>query len=132
MSVHLIEIKSIEFGKVLLQFQGNVYETKDCIITPENLYNWDWKLDGTSHSNGVNQNTINHWVSLLNSKGLHVEGVLLSTGMHDKLSINPQTIAYLNSLNIPHGEYNSVQIVKIYNDLIRQNKKIILFLHSTC
>jgi hypothetical protein len=114
-------IESIEWGKIKL----SSITLKDVILAPDICEEWNWKIDGTTHKEGI---TIDAVVNLVNKADIFI----LSTGINNRIKINNKTIQYLIDHNKIVMIMQTEKAVIQYNKLIKSGNLVCALLHSTC
>lgn len=115
---------------------GNKNEKADILIWFDGCIKWDWKNRKTfcnRHNPGISKKA----VQFLKKKGCEI--IILSKGYGDPsfktpgiLQTQNSVITYLKTKDIEVYHLKSEYSVKKYNELIQDNKKVGMLLHSTC
>jgi len=116
-------ITDFSWGKIVL---NDHRQYKDAKISYKSSINWDWSEYGTSHGTGINKKDTD-WLI-----GEGCTCIILTTGVHDRISHNSETHMYLKQFGIEVREMNSTTAYSIFNNLIRNGVKVGILLHSTC
>lgn len=121
------KIKSLEWGKVVVDWNSRQFVFKDVLLAPRACQEWDWSVSDTHHQPGIQIED----VKLLLEAGANY--ILLSTGFDNALRVAPETIKFLDKNRIPYEILNSSQVPVRYTNLVNaRNHGIGLLLHSTC
>ncbi len=132
-------IKSIEWGKITVIQNKNTYIFKDVILEPTTCYEWNFKSGFDKY---IDKNQTSHQFQKDKSKGiqpylvrnlLHKASIfILTTGFHNDLGVNEDTINFLKDNNKHIIIVNTSDVMDIYNNLIKKRKRVIALIHSTC
>jgi hypothetical protein len=117
-----ILIDQLVWGKVTVQ--GKTYG--DIVITNKTVKPWDWNIDGTRHKPGITIKAVDHFIKA------GCTDVILTEGMHRQLQVPKNTIEYLQDNGIHVLVLSSENGVPKYNDMIKNNCKVGMLLHTTC
>ena len=113
------QIKKLEWGNVTLH---NDSVHSDIIIDAYEVTKWDWKTTNFKHNPGYTliniEKILKYYNVPLNSL------VIFSTGIDSKIKPG---VSNGNYLFMP-----SKKAIKYYNNEIKKNNSVILFLHTTC
>ena len=129
-------VTDLSWGETTVLFKGVQTVYKDAIVWPDGHCEWDWNVYGTRHKPGIQIGDVKDLVENHNCNH-----IILSTGMHDVLKIDPKTIRWLKDNNIDYEIHNSIKAVKYYNERFnepdepeayRDPIRFALLLHSTC
>lgn len=118
----ILSVKHFKWGSITMD-NNKVF--KDCIISPDGVKAWYWNKSKPNfyHSPGYTLEFV-HKVMLDNPD---IDNFIFSLGVDNRIKTFPEEIYFDNVIFI-----QSAEAVKLYNKLIRQGKKILLYLHSTC
>jgi hypothetical protein len=108
-----------------LEVEGRERPHKDAKLFPGGSRAWDWNDTGTSHDPGIQPADVEE----LLANGATV--VVLSTGMHERLGVCPETLRLLERKNVPVHVLQTEKAVKQYNELTETEAAGAL-IHSTC
>ena len=125
-------IRNFEWGKIEVDYNGMEYRFKDCVLTPNNATEWNWKLDGTEHDPGITIEAIEGNKLLDN-----VDIVILSKGINQVLKTMNETEQYLdeakkNKKILDYFILQSEQAVDEYTKRVDKGEKVAALFHSTC
>jgi len=98
---------------------------KDAKLYPGGARAWDWGETGTSHVPGIQIADVDE----LLAQGS--ETVVLSRGVHERLQVPEETLAYLDAHGIETHVLQTEEAVERYNEL-RKDQKVGGLFHSTC
>lgn len=126
-------ITSMRWGEIKVNYKNKEYKFKDCILTPNSVKNWNWKLDKTNHDDGIKVQGIKK-SGLINK---NIDYILLTNGCLEAIKKNNQTKHFLNKAKtdkkIKNFRYMETRKgVKYYNKAVNDGKKIAGLFHSTC
>lgn len=125
-SIQTSEIVNVSWGQIIVVTSAGVQSFRDCKIWPGGATKWDWRITNTHHQPGIQPADI----EAILEHG--VEVMVLSRGMQLMLHICPETEQLLNSQAIKYYIEETKQAVDIFNNLIKQGKKVGGIFHSTC
>lgn len=117
------QITSIKWGKIEV---AELSDFKDAKLWPGGGRVWDWGETGTRHVPGIQVADAQELIE----KGAEV--LVLSQGMQLALHTAPETIDYLDSLDIEYHVLETKDAVQRYNDLVMEGVKVGGLFHSTC
>ncbi len=123
---HAPRIVHLSWGQMEVALGEQVQRFKDCKLWPQGTAPWDWHESGTRHSPGIQPADV---LSILTPE---VEAVILGRGMLSRLGVCPETEALLQARNLEYHLLPTREAVSLYNDLVRQGKKVAGLFHSTC
>jgi hypothetical protein len=109
-------------GGVSIDGHGTV---KDAKLYPGGARVWDWSETGTRHDPGIQPADV---VELVD-RGASV--VVLSTGVFQRLRVQPETLALLQGKGIRVYVLPTGEAVATYN-LLRETDRVGALIHSTC
>lgn len=116
-------ITSLTWGR--LQVEDAPVPYKDAKVFPGGSREWDWNDTGTRHEPGIQPADVEE---LLERGATHV---ILSRGMHERLSVCAETLALLERRGVPVEVLQTEAAVRRYNEIREQEAAGGLF-HSTC
>jgi hypothetical protein len=105
---------------------GHVHKFKDCKVWPSGAKVWDWRITGTRHRPGIQPADIQDIID----QG--VEVMILSRGMQLMLHTCPETEQLLRSRGTEYHVEETGRAVELFNDFMRQGRKVGGVFHSTC
>lgn len=117
-------IEDICWGKINCKFFNKVEAFKDVIITPKKLISWDWIKTGTKHSPGIEVSVIKDFIN-------DADIFILSKGMDEVLQTTSDTIEFLKVNKKQFYILQSIEAVKLYNKLVKNNQ-VVALIHTTC
>jgi len=112
-------IEHYDFGTIVIG--GREYRS-DVIITPRGVYSDWWRLEG-------------HRLQLADVRDYlceKVDAVVIGTGYSGFMRVDREVIEEFKRRGIEVYVTNTRRAVEIYNDLVKQGKKVMAFLHLTC
>jgi hypothetical protein len=118
-------ITSISWGKIVVCGQGKELVYKDAKLWPSTSKVWNWKETSTEHVPGIQKADISEFIN-------EVDIVILTRGMDLVLQVPQETISYVKALKKQCFVGQTKEMVKLYNDLIKQGKRVGGVFHSTC
>lgn len=122
-------IASDGWGEILITTVNNTIKYRDCKLFPGGSSKWDWNLTDTHHKPGIQKEDL---IDSNTEKHLKDSIVLLSQGRDGVLEITPELIEYLKENNIEYFCDKTDKIIRLYNILVKSNKKVIALIHTTC
>lgn len=117
------EITHCSWGR--LEVDNGAQRFKDAKLYPGGARAWDWGETGTSHTPGIQIADVEE----LLAQGS--ETVVLSQGVHERLRVPKETLAYLDAHGIETHVLPTEAAVERYNEL-REDQKVGGLFHSTC
>jgi hypothetical protein len=99
---------------------------KDFKLYPGGGRAWDWSETGTRHTPGIQPADVEE----LLDHGATV--VVLSRGMEQRLEVDPRTLELLADRQVEVHVVETHEAVKIYNDLVDNDRPVGALFHSTC
>ncbi len=124
-------ITHLSWGKVVVKDDAGEHEYRDCMITPESSQAWDWRDTGTRHTPGILVADLKRKIDKKEFIDT-AEIIILSSGMQNMLHIDDATIGFLEKLGKKYYVKQTEEAVKLYNQLVHENEKVGIFIHSTC
>ena len=106
---------------------GQITIFKDCIITNDHVFEWDWSIDGTRHNPGITPKAVTQLLELEDC-----DIILLSQGMHLKLGVCKETIRRLKKAGKEVEILETENTVKRWNELCTAGESVGALIHSTC
>ncbi len=117
-------ITSMSWGT--LHVEGREAPYKDAKLFPGGSREWNWKETGTSHSPGVQPADVEELIE-------HgAREVVLSTGMHRRLEVRPETLEMLRDRGVSSHVLPTGEAVERYNELRAEGLPVGALIHSTC
>lgn len=98
---------------------------KDAKLYPGGAREWDWRETGTRHVPGIQPADVEELVQ----RGARV--VVLSRGMHQRLGVRNDTVAWLRERGVDVHVRRTDDAVRLYNEL-REEAPVGALIHSTC
>jgi len=108
-----------------LEVDDGAQRFKDAKLYPGGARAWDWGATGTSHVPGIQIADVEE----LLAQGS--ETVILSQGVHERLQVQEETLAYLKAHGIETHVLQTEEAVRRYHQL-RQEQHVGGLFHSTC
>ncbi|MUL43785.1 hypothetical protein FZ103_21900 [Streptomonospora sp. PA3] len=115
-------VLSLAWGRMEVAGLGTA---KDVKLYPGGGRAWDWNETGTRHDPGI----LPADVAELLDRGAAI--VVLSTGMHERLGVDPRTLELLEARSVRVHTADTTEAVRTYNRLAATEPVGGLF-HSTC
>jgi hypothetical protein len=133
-------IESIVWSVINIRNNNKLSTFKDVVIEPNGAHEW---LFNDGFNPNIDPVMTSHQYKKDLSKGIQVHSVrdllnkgntfILTTGFHDLLGVNKNTVDYLTSHNKKVYVVNTKDAMTLYNQLIKDPKnKTIAIIHSTC
>jgi len=115
-------ITHLSWGRLIVDDRTSF---KDAKLFPGGSRKWDWKETGTDHVPGIQPADVKE----LLDHGAKV--VVLSKGIHNSLSVCPETIEMLKKRGVSVHVLQTEAAVRFYNELQKSEAVGGLF-HTTC
>jgi len=116
-------VTHLSWGRI--EVEGGAAPYKDAKLFPGGSREWDWTETGTEHSPGIQpadlEELLEHGTSV----------VVLSSGMHGRLSVARETLELLADRGITAHVLQTERAVELYNELAGRERVGGLF-HTTC
>lgn len=132
-------IVNVGWGNVLVNHDSATHDFKDAILEPTGCYEWNF-MEGFNPE--IDTKRTSHQYKKDMSKGIQPYSVrsllkkgsvfILTTGFHDDLGVNKDTIKLLKNNKKEVIVVNSNDVANIYNDLVKKGKRVVALVHSTC
>ncbi len=116
------EITEHGWGRIVIE-GDRVY--KDVKLFPGGAREWDWTETGTSHSPGIQAADVEE----LLERGARV--IILSKGRLNRLSVQPETLSFLEDRRVEVHVLSTDRAVRLYNEMRREHP-VGALIHSTC
>ncbi|MFQ5679104.1 MAG: Mth938-like domain-containing protein [Gemmatimonadota bacterium] len=113
------------WGRVEVGLEGGRTRFKDAKLWPGGAREWDWRETGTRHAPGIQPAD----VAELLEGGARV--VVLSRGVHGRLGVMPETLAWLGERGVEAHVLRTRRAVGRYNELAA-SEAVGALIHSTC
>jgi hypothetical protein len=120
-----ILITNLSWGKMEVSIGREKQRFKDCKIWPEGARAWNWDETGTEHNPGVQPADIEEILQ-------GVDVMILACGVFGRLGVCAETETLLRERGISYYIENTKQAVALFNDLVKQGKRVGGVFHSTC
>jgi hypothetical protein len=108
-----------------LEIEDHDRPYKDAKLFPGGAREWDWGETGTRHEPGIQPADVEE----LLEHG--AASVVLSTGIHERLRVSPETLRMLEERGITAHVLQTKEAVERYNEL-RETEAVGGLFHSTC
>lgn len=118
-------IQHIERGKITVLNNNKEMAYKDAKLWPGVSKEWDWSITNTRHNPGIQIADIREFLDA-------VDVVILTRGMDLVLLVPASTIEYAEKLGKKVYVGQTKKMVKLYNKLVKQGKRVGGVFHSTC
>lgn len=119
-------ITDLSWGSMEVSIAGEKQHFKDCKIWPGGARAWDWGETGTHHSPGVQLADVEEILAK------DVEVLILTRGQLGRLGISPDTEEKLRERGVSYHIERTKKAVRLFNDMVRQGKRVGGVFHSTC
>lgn len=121
-------IEGVSWGRIRIRENESQPETqyKDAKLFPGGSRRWDWNETGTSHDPGVQPADVEELVEA----GARV--VVLSRGMHRRLQVQEETVAWLRDRDVEVRVEETKAAVRVYNRLQSDGEAVGGLFHTTC
>jgi hypothetical protein len=117
------KVTRISWGSIAIE--GIKDRFKDAKLYPGGAREWDWRETGTRHTPGIQPTDVEELVQ----RG--AVSVVLSKGMDGLLQVMPETLTYLEEINVAVHILTTNEAVSLYNRLA-DREPVGALLHSTC
>jgi hypothetical protein len=117
------KIIELSWGRLIVEGYPDPF--KDVKLFPGGAREWDWTETGTRHVPGIQPADITELIK----KGART--VILSTGMQQRVLVNPDTHKWLSDRGIRFTVLPTNEAVEIYNELA-VSEAVGALIHSTC
>ena len=111
------------WGSVDVQDLGTVRDAK---VFPGGARAWDWRETGTQHVPGIQVADV---LELVEAGATHV---VLSEGVHRRLQVMPETLAWLAERGVEVIVLQTQAAVAAYNRHVEAGTAVAALIHSTC
>lgn len=118
-------ITHISWGKIIVADNGKESTYRDAKLWQSESKDWDWNKTGTRHNPGVQIADIAEFIDM-------VDIVILTRGMDLVLQVPQTTIDYVRQRGKQCFVGQTEDMVKKYNELVKEGKKVGGVFHSTC
>jgi len=118
-------IEFIKWGKIIVDNNNKKYTYKDVKLWPTGSRVWDWRETKTQHIPGIQVADFLEFINL-------VDIIILTRGMQNVLKVPQETIQYAKEKGKEYHVGETREMVKLYNTLVNQGKKVGGLFHSTC
>ncbi len=120
------QIQSLKWGEIKIQHDdGSIRTYNDCKIIPSGSCYWDWRLTNTHHVPGVQ-------IADVQDLPDDIEIIILSTGMHQVLRVQENTINYLQKMGKQVYIAQTEKAVELYIRYTKAGKRVAALIHTTC
>ncbi|MGB7873255.1 MAG: Mth938-like domain-containing protein [Anaerolineales bacterium] len=119
-------ITDLSWGNMEVSIAGEKQNFKDCKVWPGGAREWRWGETGTHHSPGIQPLDIKEILE----QGL--EEIVLGRGQLGRLEVSPETEATLRESGVSYHIEKTKKAVALFNDLVREGKRVGGVFHSTC
>ncbi len=118
-------IVDAQWAKITVKDNGKELVYEDVKLWPGRSKKWDWTESGTHHNPGIQIADIQEFIN-------NVDAVILTRGMNLVLQVPQATIDYAKNLGKQVYVGQTQDMVKKYNELVKQGIKVGGVFHSTC
>ena len=119
-------ITNLTWGNMEVNVAGEKQTFKDCKIWPGGAREWSWDETGTHHSPGIQPADIEEILEK------NVEEIVLGRGQLGRLGVAAETRESLDAHGVLYHIEKTKKAVTLFNDLVRQGKRVGGVFHSTC
>ena len=119
-------ITDLSWGNMEVSIAGEKQNFKDCKVWPGGAREWRWGETGTHHIPGIQPSDIKEILE----QGL--EEIVLGRGQLGRLEVSPETEATLRESGVSYHIEKTKKAVALFNDLVREGKRVGGVFHSTC
>ena len=119
-------ITDLSWGNMEVSIAGEKQNFKDCKVWPGGAREWRWGETGTHHNPGIQPLDIKEILE----QGL--EEIVLGRGQLGRLEVSPETEATLRESGVSYHIEKTKKAVALFNDLVREGKRVGGVFHSTC
>ena len=119
-------ITDLSWGSMEVSIAGEKQVFKDCKIWPGGAREWRWDETGTHHTPGIQMADIEEILA-------HgIDELVLTRGVLGRLDVPAETEETLRKQGISYHIENTKKAVELFNDLVREGKRVGGVFHSTC
>ena len=119
-------IADLSWGNMEVSIAGEKQHFKDCKVWPGGAREWRWGETGTHHSPGIQPADIEEILAQ------NVDAIVLTRGQLGRLGVSPETESFLREQGVSYHIEKTKKAVTLFNDLVRQGKRVGGVFHSTC
>lgn len=119
-------ITDLSWGNMEVSIAGEKQNFKDCKVWPDGAREWRWGETGTHHSPGIQPADIKEILEQ------DIEEIVLGRGQLGRLEVSAETEATLRESGISYHIEKTKKAVALFNDLVREGKRVGGVFHSTC
>lgn len=118
------KIKSLKWGSIIVEGADKAF--KDVKLFPGGSREWDWNETGTHHHPGIQPADVRELLDF------GAEIIVLSKGHQQRLEIQNETLDLLKEEGVTVHIEETEQAVTIYNNLVKEKKRVGALIHTTC
>ncbi len=112
-------IEYYDFGVIII---GGKKYSRDVIVTPRKIVsNW-WRIEG----HRLQYPDVEEYL------GEDVDAVVIGTGYYGYMKVDDRVVDEFRKRGKEVYIYDSKNAVEFYNKLVKEGKKVLLFIHLTC
>lgn len=119
-------ITDLTWGNMEVSISGEKHKFKDCKVWPGGAREWRWGETGTHHNPGIQPADIQE---ILAHK---VDAIVLGRGQLGRLRVSSETETILGEQGIACYVEKTKKAVVLFNELVRNGKRVGGVFHSTC
>ena len=119
-------ITNLAWGEMEVSVGEQRLHFKDCKLWPGGGREWNWGETGTHHNPGIQPADVEEILT-------HgVEVIVLAQGVFGRLGICEETESLLRERGIAYHIDKTKKAVTLFNELVKQGKRVGGVFHSTC
>jgi hypothetical protein len=119
-------ISDLAWGNIEVSISGKKQNFKDCKVWPGGAREWRWGETGTHHNPGIQPADIQEILAH------EVDAIVLGRGQLGRLGVSSATEAILRGQGIACYVEKTKKAVMLFNELVRNGKRVGGVFHSTC
>ena len=120
------QITRSSWGRMEITVGKQPHTFKDCKIWPGGAREWNWSETGTTHDPGIQVEDVKEILQ----NGTEV--VILGRGVFSRMGVCVEIEQFLIDKGIECHILDTVKAVNLFNQLVRQGRKVSGLFHSTC
>jgi hypothetical protein len=121
-----MRITGLAWGQMKVSIAGKKQRFKDCKVWPGGAREWRWEETGTHHNPGILPADIEEILKQ------NIDIIVFGCGQLGRLNVSAETEALLRERGILYSVEKTERAVQVFNELVRQGKRVGGLFHSTC
>ena len=119
-------ITDLSWGSMEVSIAGEKHHFKDCKIWPGGARTWDWGETGTHHNPGIQLADIEEILTH------DIDVLVLTRGTLGRLGVSAETEEELRKQGISYHIEKTKKAVRLFNELVKEEKRVGGVFHSAC